>query len=239
VSRERTIVVGDVHGCREELERLLDAVGFSGSDRLCFVGDLVARGPDPIGVLAIARDAGALVVRGNHEDKLLSWWRARTAGRPLPALGATHQAVADRLRRDDWAMLRKMPLWADLPDHDLRIVHAGLVPGVPIEKQARRDLLKMRSIAQGGAACEEDGPVRWGARYAGPPHVVFGHNAQREPQLHPWATGIDTGAVYGGRLTAMVLAAGEKVPPVEQRGRVLVSVRSRRVYADKRPPWFA
>jgi len=55
-----------------------------------------------------------------------------------------------------------------------------------------------------GEIIEKDGIVLWGRRYTGPPHVVFGHNAQLEPQLHPWATGIDTGVVYGERLTALV-----------------------------------
>src|SRR5688500_7820193 len=67
----RTIMGGDVHGWRIELEALLDRVGFTSGDRLVFVGDLVARGPDSLGVLDIVRQPGAIVVRGNHEQKLL------------------------------------------------------------------------------------------------------------------------------------------------------------------------
>ena len=69
----RTVIVGDVHGCRRELEQLLERIRFSNGDRLVFVGDLVARGPDSLGVLDIVRRTGALVVRGNHEQKLLDW----------------------------------------------------------------------------------------------------------------------------------------------------------------------
>ena len=71
----RTIVVGDVHGCSAELEDLLERIGFSSADRLVFVGDLVARGPDSRGVLALMRQLDATSVRGNHEGKLLAWRR--------------------------------------------------------------------------------------------------------------------------------------------------------------------
>jgi predicted phosphodiesterase len=64
----RTIIVGDVHGCRRELELLLERIDFRAGDRLVFVGDLIARGPDTLGVLDVARTTGAIVVRGNHEQ---------------------------------------------------------------------------------------------------------------------------------------------------------------------------
>ena len=60
--------------------------------------------------------------------------------------------------------------------------------------------------------------------------MIFGHNARPDPQLHLWATGIDTGCVYGGRLTAMVLPDGAAPPPPDERGDVLVSVPARRAY---------
>jgi len=86
------LIVGDVHGCREEVEALLEAVAFVPHvDRLVFVGDVVVRGPDPRGMLALARRLEATIVRGNHEQKLL-------AGRAGAArLGADHQRVADVL----------------------------------------------------------------------------------------------------------------------------------------------
>ena len=83
----RTVIVGDVHGCCAELQELLARVGFSDDDHLYFVGDLVGRGPDTLGVLALAQQLGAVAVRGNHEQKLLSFVQSQREGGPLVRLG--------------------------------------------------------------------------------------------------------------------------------------------------------
>ena len=110
-------------------------------------------------------------------------------------------------------------------------MHAGVLPGVPIAEQAARTLLYLRTVDDGGQPSDlRDGGELWGAGYTGPPHVVFGHNAEHRPQLHPWATGIDTGCVYGGALTALVLPGGEPVPEPRRRTEALVQVRARQAY---------
>ena len=234
----RTVIVGDVHGCRRELELLLDRVAFAAGDRLVFVGDLVARGPDSLGVLDVVRRTGALVVRGNHEQKLLGWKEERMARLRGEAhrevkLGPIHQHLADALRPVDWSILETSSLWLDLPEHGLRVVHAGVVPGVAIEKVKPATLMRIRTLTPSGKASERLGTVLWGARYVGPPHVVFGHNAAPGLQLHRWATGLDTGCVYGGRLTALVLAEEQKIPfGFEARRAVLVSQPAQRVYYE-------
>jgi len=236
----RTIVVGDVHGCREELEHLLDLVRYGEADELFFLGDLLSRGPDPLGVLAIMRRTGARGVRGNHDDDLLTWHAATQGGSERVHLGRAKRKLAERLETADWTVLASLDLWIDLQEHDLRLVHAGIVPGVPMEAQSPKALLSMRylgphnepieKIDNHGEPAEKDGVVLWGRRYVGPPHVVFGHNAQREPQLHPWATGIDTGVVYGEKLTAMVLESGQPVPPADRRREVLFAVQAKERY---------
>jgi len=235
----RTIVVGDVHGCRDELERLLELVRYDECDNLFFLGDLLSRGPDPLGVLAIMRRSGARGVRGNHDDDLLKWHAAQNAGDESARLGKAKRKLAEQLEPPDWAVLESLELWIDLTDHELRLVHAGVVPGLPMEAQPLEALLSMRylgphnepieKIGVHGEA-ERDDAVLWGRRYTGPPHIVFGHNAQREPQLYPWATGIDTGVVYGERLTAMVLESGQRVPAPDARREVLFAVPAKDRY---------
>jgi len=238
----RTIIIGDVHGCRSELEGLLDQVAFASGDRLIFVGDLVARGPDSLGVLDVARRTGAIVVRGNHEQKLLDWRNARTAwmhgeAAAKPPISRMHRDIARSLRPVDWKLLETAPLFVDLPEHGARIVHAGVVPGLSFHAQHPQTLMRIRTVRlHSGETRGKRGKaanVLWGTVYAGPPQVVFGHNAAPGLQLHPWATGLDTGCVYGGHLTAMVLAHGQKIPRgLPARRAVLVSERAQRV-------WFA
>lgn len=231
----RTIVVGDVHGCRSELERLLERLGWrEEDDRLYFVGDLASRGPDPLGVLAWVRRTGGRSVLGNSEEALLNWHRSRKRGGRVATLGRSLRAFVDRLSDADWALLESLPLYLNLPEHDLRIVHAGILPDVPLTAQPREVLVNVRYLSRSGEPLDtrepDSGAALWGERYKGPVHVVFGHYARPDAQIHPHATGIDTGAVYGNRLTALVLGPHEKVPPPEDRQKVLVSIASERQY---------
>lgn len=228
----RTIIVGDVHGCREELESLLDRTAFTRGDRLVFVGDLVAKGPDSLGVLDIANRTGAVVVRGNHEQRLLDLRRSEgvaVAVGKVPSRSGAHRELALFLRPRDWELIETSPLFLELPEHDACIVHAGIAPGVPLDMQKRETLLQIRTVPT-DAKRPADDPL-WGEVYTGPPHVVFGHNAAPGLQLHAWATGLDTGCVYGGALTAMVLAERQPIHhDVEERRGCLISEPARRIW---------
>lgn len=214
---QRVIIVGDLHGCLDELSALLREVSFRPGDRLIAVGDLVGKGPDGAGVVRFLREHGHEAVRGNHDEKLLSWRRGE---RDKPLAGA-HRADALRLSEDDWRWLEARPLFIELPEHRAIVVHAGLVPGVPLERQRREDLLNLRSIRPDGSPSKriEDGEP-WAKLWPGPELVVFGHDAVRGLQRWPHAIGLDTGCVYGGRLSALVLPE-----------RTIVSVPAARAYA--------
>ena len=230
----RTVIVGDVHGCLRELHDLLACVGMSNDDRLYFVGDLIGRGPDTLGVLELVRKLRAIAVCGNHEIKLLEYERAKSTGGPPVRLGPGHHEIAKEMKKDHWQVLRNMPLWHDLPEHDVRIVHAGVVPGLPVENTDASVLTTMRALTTRGEPSSTRGGDFWGRRYQGPPHVVFGHNALMHPQIHPWATGIDLGCVYGGFLAALVLEQGMKIPNGCERQDLLVTVPARRAYYPPR-----
>jgi diadenosine tetraphosphatase ApaH/serine/threonine PP2A family protein phosphatase len=211
----RTIVIGDVHGCLDELLALVARCGVTHADRVVLVGDLVAKGPDSAGVVQWARESGADAVLGNHDAHVLRTLDGAGDGKPK------HQAVAASLAAADVAWLRQRPLWLRPPSAPGHIVvHGGLVPGVPLEAQAREYLINLRSITEDGRPSKRIEGTPWAALWPGPEHVVFGHDAVRGLQRYPFATGLDTGCVYGRALTALVLPAGE-----------LVSVPARRAYA--------
>jgi hypothetical protein len=218
----RTLIVGDVHGCREELEDLLEESGWEDGDELVLVGDLVAKGPDSLGVIRLMRELGARAVRGNHDQHCLKWWDAKCAGRELPKLKAAHQRVAHELEEDDWQWLAALPLWLELPEHDTLVVHAGLLPDLPLEDQDPDDLMNMRSILDDGTpsrSYEEGTP--WASLWPGPRLAVYGHDAVRGLQNRPHSVGLDTGCVYGGWLTGLWMPR-----------RDLVSVPARGTYAQ-------
>lgn len=231
----RTIIVGDVHGCAAEVEDLLGRVAFSSSDQLVFVGDLVNKGPDSSGVLRLVRELGARAVLGNHEHRLIGAHVARREGQTGPRLNAFQEELVRSFTEEEWKQLEALPLKVDLPEHGIRVVHAGVVPGVPFEELDVLTVTRMRSIKKDGSPSDKWGTL-WGTLWKGPPHVVFGHNARKVPQLHPAATGLDTGCVYGGKLTALVLDAGEPPPPPAERRNWLVSVDARKAYEDYGQP---
>ncbi len=196
-----------MHGCVEELRELLDAVRpAEDGRRVVFVGDLVAKGPDSKGVLAVVRETGALSVRGNHDQHVIRWREAQERGTPPPRLGPAHREVTAVLDDDDWALLRALPYRLSLDDVGALVVHAGLVPGVPLEAQDPEWLLTLRSIRPDGSPTKraEEG-VPWASLWPGPELVLFGHDAMRGLQQHPHAVGLDTGCVYGGQLTGYLL----------------------------------
>jgi hypothetical protein len=228
----RTIVIGDVHGCANELDALLERVAVAAGDRVVFVGDLVARGPDSLRVVRMVRRMRALCVMGNHEQRLIAARDAERAGTSLPWLTPQHHALLRDLDGDDWAFVEQLPAYLEIEDHGLRVVHAGLVPGVPMDEQRPENLMKMRTLRADGTPSKQRGHTLWGSLYEGPPHVAFGHNALDGLQLHRDATGLDTGCVYGGALTALVLEPNQVPPPPEARRLLLTSVAARQRYYE-------
>lgn len=209
----RTIIIGDVHGCLDELLALVARTRRDPEDRVVLVGDLVAKGPDSQGVVAWARESGADAVLGNHDAHVLRG----VAGDDDVRAG--HLAVARSLKPDDVSWLQARPLWLRLGGAHV-VVHGGFVPGLPLDEQERDVVLNLRSITESGKPSKKLDGTPWAALWRGPEHVVFGHDAVRGLQRHPFATGLDTGCVYGNALTALVLPDGD-----------LVSVPAARVYA--------
>jgi len=198
------LVVGDVHGCVEELEELLGVVLRDGERTVVFAGDLTGKGPDSGAVIRRARELGALAVRGNHDEKLIRWWEAVLAGEEPPELGEEHAEAAEQLDAEDWDYLCSLPYYLRL-DEGALVVHGGFVPGVPLEEQEPEVMLTIRSIRADGTPSKRVDGEPWASLWPGPELVVFGHDAVRGLQMYEHAVGLDTGCVYGGRLSGYLL----------------------------------
>jgi serine/threonine protein phosphatase 1 len=198
-----THIIGDIHGCYRELCELLDALAPTSADRLVFVGDLVVRGPENAAVVRMFLDdelPNSTVLLGNNEEKI----RPTLEGDPTYATPAVHHTI-QQLREASLLdaaleLFSTFPLYTDAGD-DL-VVHAGIRPGVPLERQTRSDLVNIKSVGP-----DPTGPMWWES-YHDPRRIIFGHHVFRDPLVLPNAIGIDTGCVYGGSLTALTLETG-------------------------------
>lgn len=242
-------IVGDVHGCCDELEALLARMGYAvgwsgqGEDRtvevtppagrtLVFVGDLVDRGPRVADALRIAmamQDAGtALCAEGNHDDKFGRWLCGANvqAGNGLQRSIDEMEIAGLDFRERVARYVAGLPIYLWLDGGALVVAYAGLK-----QDMIGREDAKVRSFALYGDTTGEtdaDGyPVRrnWAADYSGETAFVYGHVAAPGVNRLNNTICLDTGCCYGGRLTAL------RWPE-----RELVSVPSEKVhYLPKRP----
>jgi protein phosphatase len=232
-------VIGDIHGCRSELETLLGALGYAidrdaqgrpidathGAGRkVVFLGDLVDRGPDTPGVLRLAmgmvRNGHALAVPGNHEDKLVRALR----GKKVQTSHGLAESLA-QLAAEGPEFRGEVEHFADglvshlvLDEGRLVVAHAGLIAAYQGRASGR-----VRSFALYGDTTGETDeyglPVRlpWAEDYRGSAMVLYGHTPTLEPEWINNTMCLDTGCVFGGALTALRYPERELVSvPAEQ-----------------------
>jgi protein phosphatase len=237
-------VIGDVHGCATELEELLELLGYvrdaagtwrhPAGRKAIFVGDLVDRGPRVPDVLRIAMamtEAGsALAVPGNHDLKLVKKLRGRDVGVDHGLAETLVQLEGETPEFRD----RATEFLDDLVSHyvldggRLVVAHAGMK-----EEMQGRGSARVRDFALYGETTGETDefglPVRynWAAEYRGKAAVVYGHTPIPNPEWLNGTINIDTGCVFGGRLTAL------RWPE-----RALVSVTAHKTYAEPARPFL-
>ena len=217
-------VIGDVHGCRAELEQLLLQLGYAidrdpggrpvgarhPSRRAVFLGDLVDRGPDTPGVLRLVMgmvgEGTALCVQGNHEAKLLRALRGRNVQRTHGLAESMDQLSAepDAFRAQVERFIDGLISHYVLDGGRLVVSHAGLV-----ERYHGRASGRVREFCLYGQTTGETDeyglPVRypWAEEYRGRAMVLYGHTPVPQPEWLNNTLCLDTGCVFGGRLTAL------------------------------------
>ncbi|KAJ5689493.1 hypothetical protein N7462_003885 [Penicillium macrosclerotiorum] len=253
-SEKRLVIVGDVHGCKEELLELLAKIDFSttGGDHLVFAGDMINKGPDSSGVIDIAREMGASCVRGNHEDRVLLLRHQMVEANSLTGEDvhdvkmhdisekeALERALARSLNDDQADWLNSCPVILNvgpIPSMgQVVVVHAGLVPGVDLEKQDPSTAMTMRTIhLDTHVPSSSSKGLNWAkhqsllysslkSSHADPRSqtmtVIYGHDAKTGLKIRTHTKGLDSGCVKGGKLTALVIEGGGKQSLVQVRCR--------------------
>ncbi len=205
----RIFAIGDIHGCLHLLQTLVERLPFRpAEDTLLFLGDYIDRGPASAEVIAYllalqARLPRTVFLAGNHERMFLACVEAQRdtdlylqngGGATLAAYGIPHpaQASPSRIPPAHWRFFQGLRLVEERERH--LFVHAGLRPGIPLTGQSPDDLVWIRE--EFFLSSERFDKT-----------VVFGHTPFVEPLVLPDRIGIDTGAVYGGRLTCVELPA--------------------------------
>jgi len=210
MENKRIIVIGDVHGCPNELDRLLTRVRPRSGDRIVFLGDLINRGPDSHAVIQMARDLGASSLIGNHEARLLHYHETGQTDNLRPHDHKTIKELTD----DDWVFLIGMRDRIHIRKLDTVLVHGGFHPWQGWQTQPRSLITIIQSLgADGRPQRRSDDPTApsWADFWTGPPYVIYGHTPRSEIYRKPASLGIDTACVMGGKLTACILPEREIV----------------------------
>jgi protein phosphatase len=229
-------IIGDIHGCCDELKDLLQKLGYDESFRppegrkAIFLGDLVDRGPDTPGVLKIVMPmvaAGtALCVPGNHDIKLLR----KLSGKNVQITHGLDKSL-EQLEDETEEFCREVSKFLDslishyvLDGGKLVVAHAGMRQDM--QGRASGAVRQFALFGETTGETDELGlPIRfdWARDYKGDSFVVYGHTPVEEPEWFNRTLNIDTGCVFGGKLTAL------RYPEME-----IVQVEAKEAYAEGR-----
>lgn len=191
--KKRTIFIGDVHGCSEELKLMVGRLKVGPEDRVIMLGDLINRGPDPAGVVRFVYEQGFECLMGNHEDEYLRHYHL------IEPFKSLRQKIGSELH----AWLEKRPLYIE--GDDFIAVHAGLEPNKHPSDSSRRVLLTVRTWDGMGINLKDPDNPPWYFYYQGEKPVFYGHWARKGLNIRSNTVGLDSGCVYGRSLSAYIL----------------------------------
>ncbi|MGF1453564.1 MAG: metallophosphoesterase [Opitutales bacterium] len=200
----RIFAIGDVHGCIEELQALWARLNPTPADRFIFLGDLVNRGPDSHAVVRFVRSLrNTRCLLGNHEQRLLQFRRSGE----ISLLKDYDWETLRGLDEEDWLFLENLDVSLEIPRLHTAFVHGGLLPAQPWHEQGPEIVCHIQAYdprtGVWGRRKDLDDAASWQNHWEGPPFIICGHTPRPEVFRRPWSICIDTGCVYGGKLTAI------------------------------------
>lgn len=184
---KRTIIIGDIHGCYDELVALLKKCERKPSDEVISIGDMVDRGPKPWEVVEFfLGDPNACAILGNHEDKHIriregEFGPSRSQFITKKQMGTHYEKAVD--------YFETLPLWEEREGYLL--VHAGARPNIPVHEQEKDVLIRSKP--------------GWWTTFNDTIKVIYGHYKHEAPHVENGTIGIDTGCYQGRKLTAFIL----------------------------------
>lgn len=193
---KRTLIVGDLHGCYDEMLDLLKLVDYRpAEDRLIFTGDVINRGPQSKACIEFLQQHKARSVLGNHEYFMLQSFLLKEPERNVyknmaAEFGPNLPQLIDEIA--GW------PVWIE--EEDYLVIHAGLHPTLAKESTPTDYLVNVRNLLNEAGAV-----TPWFDLYQGKKLVVFGHWARLKGVVRDNVIGLDLGCVYGEKLQALSL----------------------------------
>ncbi len=199
---QQTMIIGDIHGCADELDELLDAAGLGADDTIIALGDLLDKGPYPGRVYEFFRSTpNAYSIRGNHE---MYHMKANTGKRFVSVPQMLTRWKLDEHYKDALQFMQGLPLYMELDE--ALLVHGYYEPGRALEKQKKKVLL---GLDKGKSYLRKKYNRPWFDLYDGDKPVIVGHkdytNMQQPFIREGLVYGIDTRCVFGGSLTGLLL----------------------------------
>jgi hypothetical protein len=214
---KRTIIVGDVHGCFDELLKILDAASYDESnDELIFTGDLINKGPNSLGVLKWLHERpNVKKVLGNHELRFLE------AAKDPKSAPKKMQFLLNELKKDIdvWCeYISSWPMYVETSDY--LVVHGGVVPDKHPSETLPFITANIRYWDGTGEDMHNKSDPAWYELYKEKKLVIYGHWAIQGVMIRENTIGLDSGCVYGRKLSALILPE-----------RKIVSVDANKSYA--------
>ncbi|MEO0563778.1 MAG: metallophosphoesterase [Chloroflexota bacterium] len=197
----KTLVIGDIHGCYNEFQTLLDTVGPGADDKIIHIGDLMDRGPQPQETVEFFMNTpNAISLMGNRDEKHIRAYDGELDYDGSRGITRDYLFTHDNAYAAAIEWMRDMPLYIDLPEAYL--VHGYYEPGVPLTEQQPNVLL---GHLNGEFRLEKNGYTPWYAYYDGPKPIIMGHREYPFVHYNRTVFAIDTRCVYGGMLTGLLL----------------------------------
>ncbi|HHD77616.1 MAG TPA: hypothetical protein ENK97_02405 [Campylobacteraceae bacterium] len=235
---KRVIVYGDIHGCLDELKTLREKLDIQKEDLEISVGDILNKGPYLAhDMIRYVQEHHIEVIMGNNEAKALRQYRKyRKSGESYlqTTLRPFETATVLSLQEEDAAYLAALPYHKRV--HNLTVIHGGLLPGMSLDALDETEKKEMTLVRYLDKNLEpipwsdtENRYKFWAEVYDGREgFIVAGHHPFPEPKVAHYAMDIDTGCVYGGKLTAAVFEV--KKEKVDTKHYTLVSQKAARDY---------